>query len=549
MAAQRQTPPVDPASLMEQPLISIIVPVRNGAATLPACLDALAAQTLPRGRYEISVVDDGSTDDTAALARRDGVNCISIPNAGPAAARNHGARHARGELLLFTDADCVPAPHWAESLLAAFDDPAVVGAKGAYRTHERGLAPRFVQLEYLFKYERMARLPGIDFIDTYSAAYRRDVFLANGGFDASFPTPSVEDQEFSFRLARKGYRMVFAPQAVVYHRHDLTLAEYLKRKFWIGYWKAFLLRRHPEKTFKDSHTPISQRLQIALLGAAGIALALSGLIPGALAASIVPLAAFALSSLPFLAFILKHDPAVVVIAPLLLVARAAVLGAGLAAGSIGLRRRALERQHALSGWQRGVKRALDVLGAVIGLLIFGPLIIALAILIKIDTPGPVFFVQARVGENGRRFPFYKLRSMRVGAERDFDQVAAVLNPLDGPAVKVPDDPRVTRVGRRLRRWSLDELPQLWNALRGDMSLVGPRPEQVSVVEQYTDWHRQRLAVKPGLTGPMQISGRGLLSLDERVRLELDYIEHYSIWRDVEILIKTIPAVVLGKGAF
>jgi lipopolysaccharide/colanic/teichoic acid biosynthesis glycosyltransferase len=161
----------------------------------------------------------------------------------------------------------------------------------------------------------------------------------------------------------------------------------------------------------------------------------------------------------------------------------------------------------------------------------------------------VFFVQVRVGENGRRFPFYKLRSMRVGAERDFEEVAAVLNPLDGPAVKVPDDPRVTRVGRRLRRWSLDELPQLWNALRGDMSLVGPRPEQVSVVEHYTDWHRQRLAVKPGLTGPMQISGRGMLSLDERVRLELDYIEHYSIWRDVEILIKTIPAVVLGKGAF
>lgn len=534
---------------MEQPLISIIVPVRNGAATLPACLDALAAQTLPRDRYEVIVVDDGSTDDTAALARRDGVNCVSIPNAGPAAARNHGARHARGEFLLFTDADCVPAPHWAEALLAAFADLAVVGAKGAYRTRERGLAPRFVQLEYLSKYERMARLPSIDFIDTYSAAYRRDVFLANGGFDVSFPTPSVEDQEFSFRLAGKGYRMVFAPQAVVYHRHDLTLAEYVKRKFRIGYWKAFLLPRHPEKTFKDSHTPISQRLQIALLGAAGIALALSWLIPGALAASIVLLAAFAVFSLPFLAFILKHDPAVVIIAPVLLVIRAAALGAGLAAGFIGLRQRALERLHALSGWQRGVKRALDILGATIGLLIFGPLIVALAILIKIDSPGPVFFVQERVGEKGRRFPFYKLRSMRAGAERDFDQVAAAFNPLNGPAVKVPDDPRVTRVGRRLRRWSLDELPQLWNVLCGDMSLVGPRPEQVSVVEQYTDWHRQRLAVKPGLTGPMQISGRGLLSLDERVRLELDYIEHYSIWRDVEILIKTIPAVLSGKGAF
>src|SRR5512134_3029901 len=163
--------------------VSIIVPVRNGAQSLPACLEALLAQSLPRDRYEVVVVDDGSTDPSAAIARASGVTCLSIPPAGPSAARNHGARHARGDLLLFTDADCAPAPDWAATLLAAFADREVAGAKGAYRTRERGLVPRFVQIEYLSKYARTARLSKIDAIDTNSAAYRREVFVANGGFD------------------------------------------------------------------------------------------------------------------------------------------------------------------------------------------------------------------------------------------------------------------------------------------------------------------------------------------------------------------------------
>ena len=108
---------------------------------------------------------------------------------------------------------------------------------------------------------------------------------------------------------------------------------------------------------------------------------------------------------------------------------------------------------------------------------------------------------------------------------------------------------MTRLGRFLRRWSLDELPQFWNVLRGEMSLVGPRPEELEVVADYSDWHRARLAVKPGLTGPMQVNGRGDLSLDERVRLEIDYIEHYSIWKDCQILLKTLPAVIRGDGAY
>ena len=534
---------------MEQTLISIIVPVRNGEQTLAGCLAGLLAQTLPRDRYEIIVVNDGSTDHTQTVAGQAGVVCISISPSGPAAARNRGALAARGEWLFFTDADCAPAPDWAERLLAAFADPNVVGAKGAYRTREQGRVPRFVQLEYLSKYERMARLPSIDFIDTYSAAYRRDTFLANGGFDTSFPTASVEDQEFSFRLARKGYKLVFAPDAIVYHRHDLNLADYVRRKFWIGYWKSFLLRRHPEKMLKDSHTPVSQRLQIALLGAAGIALGLSWLSPAVGMVCLGLSLLFALTTIPFLVFVHKNDSPILLAAPILLVARALALGAGLLVGGVGLRRRKLARKPALSGWQRVAKRALDVVGATIGLLLFGPFILACALAVKFDSPGSAFFGQERIGENGRRFKIHKLRSMRAGAELEFAAVAAVLNRLPGPVVKVPADPRVTRIGGWMRRWSIDELPQLWNVLRGEMSLVGPRPEQVSVVEQYSDWHRQRLSVKPGLTGPMQISGRGLLPLDERVQLEIDYITHYSLWRDMGILIKTLPVVISGRGAF
>src|SRR4029079_18373093 len=175
---------------------------------------------------------------------------------------------ARGDLVLFTDGDCEPAPDWIVQMSAPFADPEVAGARGVYLTRQTALVARFVQQEYQDKYDRTARRSSIDFIDTYSAAYRRAVFLENGGFEGAFSAPSVEDQELSFRLAEKGYRLVFAPQAAVYHQHDSSLGEYIRRKYWIGYWKAFLLRWHPENALGDSHTPPSQRVQMALLGLA-----------------------------------------------------------------------------------------------------------------------------------------------------------------------------------------------------------------------------------------------------------------------------------------
>ena len=315
--------------------VSVIVPAFNAGQTLEPCLAALCAQSFPQQGYEIIVVDDGSRDNTAAIVERfPAVRLIRGNHRGAAAARNRGVREARGELLLFTDADCEPISQWIETLCAAFADPRVVGAKGTYRTRQRSLVARFVQLEYEEKYARMRRAKTIDFIDTYSAAYRRDVFLANNGFDESFPTASAEDQEFSFRLAEQGHVMVFIPNAVVYHRHVATLAAYARRKFRFGYWRVSVYRRHPGKMMRDTHTPPTLKIQMGLFLVIAVT-ALAALFAPAVWLLVGALgAAFALSAIPLIVFIARRDAPIALIAPLLILLRAAALGAGWVAGSL-----------------------------------------------------------------------------------------------------------------------------------------------------------------------------------------------------------------------
>ncbi len=205
------------------------------------------------------------------------------------------------------------------------------------------------------------------------------------------------------------------------------------------------------------------------------------------------------------------------------------------------------RASEITGLDGPVKRALDIIGAGVGLLLSAPLFPLIALAIKLDSPGPVFFAQERAGQNGRPFRVYKFRTMVVGAEERLSELID-LDSLPEPVFKIANDPRVTRVGRWLRRTSLDEIPQFFNVLRGEMSLVGPRPEEVQLVQRYDSWQRRRLVAKPGMTGVMQISGRGDLPLAERVKLELAYIEHYSLWNDILILLRTIPAVIRGTGS-
>lgn len=203
--------------------------------------------------------------------------------------------------------------------------------------------------------------------------------------------------------------------------------------------------------------------------------------------------------------------------------------------------------HPRKPWHELVKRFMDFSLTAIGLVAISPFLLIIAIVIKLTSKGPVIFYQERVGVNGRIFKMYKFRSMVQNAEELKSKLAS-LNEMSGPVFKIKNDPRVTTVGKFLRKTSLDELPQLWNVLKGDMSLVGPRPPLPSEVDMYNPKHRKRLAVKPGITCIWQISGRNDVDFEQWMEMDADYVDRWSLWLDVEILAKTVPVVLMRKGA-
>jgi len=314
------------------------MPAYNAETTIEGALAALRDQDAPLAR-EIIVVDDGSTDATAAIASRfEGVRVVSQRNAGPAVARNRGAELANGDVIAFVDSDCVAAPDWLANLLSPFSDPGVDGVKGAYRTRQRAFAARFVQLEYEDKYDRMARREFIDFVDTYSAAFRREMFTRSGGYSSAFPTACAEDVDLSYRMEREGARLVFRPQAIVYHRHPDRLGAYLRKKFRFAMWRVLAVKRNPQKLLTDSHTPQLMKVQ-AVAAPAIAALALtSPVVPHAGIASAALAGLFAASTVPFTLKAFRKDRAVAVASPLLLFLRGLAQGAGLAVGTARLLR-------------------------------------------------------------------------------------------------------------------------------------------------------------------------------------------------------------------
>jgi exopolysaccharide biosynthesis polyprenyl glycosylphosphotransferase len=194
-----------------------------------------------------------------------------------------------------------------------------------------------------------------------------------------------------------------------------------------------------------------------------------------------------------------------------------------------------------------LKRAFDVAVSATVLLLLAPLLVGVAVAIKLDSPGPVLFRQRRVGLNGRPFSLLKFRSMRLDAEAQLAALKA-RNEMSGPVFKMTNDPRVTRVGQFIRKLSLDEFPQFWNVLSGEMSVVGPRPPIPDEVRQYQRWQRRRLSVKPGITCTWQISGRNNIDFDQWMQLDLEYIDNWSLARDLDICVRTIPAVLSARGA-
>lgn len=322
---------------------SIIIPTFNGAKRIVRCLDSLSKQTSGR-HVETLVVDDGSNDNIAEVVGQfPGIRLISQANAGPAAARNRGAREAKGDLILFTDDDCEPAPGWLDAMLEPFTDPEVVGVKGAYRTRQRPLMARFVQAEYEDRYRLMAHISNIDFIDTYSAAFRRERFVEMGGYDTQFPVACAEDVELSYRMSARGWQMRFAPKAIVYHQHPDSLGSYLKKKFKFAFWRVLAVRKNPSKAVKDSHTPQLMKLQLFFVPAALACLGLDLCIRPAVPISAIVLGLFIVSTIPFTLRSAARDPAVGVISPVILAARSCSQLFGVLAGVLRARKNPVHR--------------------------------------------------------------------------------------------------------------------------------------------------------------------------------------------------------------
>ncbi|KJR40232.1 glycosyl transferase family 2 [Candidatus Magnetoovum chiemensis] len=248
--------------------VSVVVPVYNGEQHIRQCLDALVSQSFGKNDYEIIVADDGSTDNTPAIVKSYSVKYIRQENRGPASARNLGVRNALGEIILFTDADCAPSNNWVQEMLRPLlsDSDNIAAVKGVYRTSQTSKTARFAQAEFEERYEMLKKHKFIDMVDTYSAAFKKEIFLKVGGFDESFPEANNEDTELSYKLSLAGYKMVFNPNAVVSHlKHPDTLVKYARQKFWRGFWRMAVYKRFPQKMVKDTYTPQSLKVQIMLI--------------------------------------------------------------------------------------------------------------------------------------------------------------------------------------------------------------------------------------------------------------------------------------------
>ena len=310
--------------------VSVIVPTYNSGAALKKCLEGLEKQNFPTNQFEVIVVDDGSTDETASLLKQYSARYFYQDNAGPAAARNKGVELAKADVVLFTDSDCVPDENWIKEMAGSLADPEIVGVKGAYETKQNALWARFAQIEFMERYKLLLKRKYIDMVDTYSAGYKKNLFLSAGGFDTAFPMPNGEDADLSYRMSQKGWKMVFNPKAYVWHlSHPDTLAKYMKLKFWRAYWRMEVYKKSPGKAVTDSYTPQTLKLQILFA-----LLFLFSFISWLCFPSITPffcflaMLAFLTVSLPFTAMALSQDIVIGLLSPFFLFLRALSLGFG-----------------------------------------------------------------------------------------------------------------------------------------------------------------------------------------------------------------------------
>jgi exopolysaccharide biosynthesis polyprenyl glycosylphosphotransferase len=771
-------------------MISVVIPAYNAEKTLPYTLQALHKQTITRDLYEVIVVDDASTDGTSSVAREFGVRYRRQTKEGPAAARNLGVRIARGDVVLFTDADCIPKEDWIEKMIKPLEDPEVAGVMGRYLTRQKELPARFVQLEFEERFSIIKEYESIDLVPSFAAAFRRSVFEEVGGFDAHYPLANNEDVELSYKIAARGYKMVFVNDAIVYHRHPNKWKKFFKVKYSRGFWRTLVYKKFPGKILKDTYTPQSLKAQILaawLVIISTISALFFGLTWGGVAMGGAGLL-FISSCIPFIQRTYRFDPMLSLASPFVLFPKSVIFGVGIFLGFItgserdtifpvvlaisdaimsafalvlgfivrsklfgtpliftkrvelfyplllifplivvlvfrqmglyrvktclsklsqmsmyfnaftvvallvmagmfvlkvsysrillavvfttafvlmsvsrlllksmhdrmllrginatrvllvgcgetaqmlvekshnfptlgyyvvgfiaeaGLGKRYLGKeilgttkdilkiieeyqvdevifarpnlsrekvlnlivqlektdvsvkmisdlydivtsQTVIDGiadipmveihkqrfrhLQDFGKVLLDYFLGTIFLLISLPFWVVLSLIIRLESKGPLIIKYERVGKKGRLFNIYKFRTLYHDVDtEEFKSSGA-------------KDPRVTRFGRFLRRTSLDEWPQLLNILLGQMSLVGPRPEIPRIVEQYKEWQKLRLEVKPGITGLWQIMGRRDLFLHQNLEYDFYYIKNRSLLLDVIIIIRTAPSMIFG----
>jgi len=322
---------------MDELRFSVVVPAYQAAAVIGQCVRSLQQQTVVREEYEVIVADDGSTDATAAIAREAGADrVLTIAHGGPAVARNVGIAAARGEIILFTDADCEPLTDWLAEMVRPFADPEVMGVKGVYRTRQREVIARLAQCEFEERYDLLERTQKIDFVDSYAAAFRAKALRESGGFDPAFTQANNEDVDLSYRLARQGYTLLFNRRAIVYHHHPARWRAYLRLKARRGYWRMMVYRLHPGKALHDSYTPQLLKAQVILVYGC-LALGAGALVRPALGwAAGAALGALGLSALPFARLAAHRDAGVAVWAPLFVWARAGAFAVGVLAGLAGM---------------------------------------------------------------------------------------------------------------------------------------------------------------------------------------------------------------------
>jgi len=315
---------------------SLIIPTYNSEKIIEFCLDKALHQSVSRDTYEVIVVDDGSVDNTANIVVKHGsVKLIRQNNHGPAAARNHGAKEAKGDILIFTDSDCELHVDFIKSILAQFDaNTQIAGVQGRYKTRQKEFVAQFGQAEIETRYIKMEQNRYIDFIGTYAAAYRANVFQKYGGFDTSFPIACGEDAEFSYRLSKNGCKLLFCGEALVYHQHPSTLRQYLRTKYRRGFWRVRLHKKHFAKTFKDSYTPHSLKIETLISPILPFFIILSCWNAYFWIPAFFIISFFSFSSLAFLKIFRKMKYHKGYLVPCMLYARAVSIFAGVCFGTI-----------------------------------------------------------------------------------------------------------------------------------------------------------------------------------------------------------------------